>query len=331
MLFPIWSSTGDQVRTIGWFDPVAFPMDGSGPHPLLTGTCPSLCNDASPDGSLRAWAQLVSAEDNTSRLIVARADSNASLTFNPTFNQVEGVYWTSDGRRVLVKSFTNGNYQLWEVDPAVGLPALVAEKITFFGTLDMLRQRSTEVGAKSMTLPTLPAPGDLSTWNTHTLPGLGVRVRVPPQWRFDALGSGITQTATLANFEYGQAAGCAVLGSDQIEITFQRIPRPGFTDFSRWLTETARIDQDEISTDARTLAGHPAARVRLIVSPVSEQVRVPLRDGTELWITRRPLASSQSAIFEQVLNSLEWIPTAGMVTPESSNVPNVFPLASDNS
>jgi hypothetical protein len=64
---------------------------------------------------------------------------------------------------------------------------------------------------------------------------------------------------------------------------------------------------------------------------VSEQLRVPLSDGTELWITRRPLASSQAPVFEQVLNSLEWIPSARMATPESSNVPDVFPLGSDNS
>jgi hypothetical protein len=69
-------------------------------------------------------------------------------------------------------------------------------------------------------------------------------------------------------------------------------------------------EQNQVTAEPITLAGRLAARVRLITSLVSEQVRVPLSDGTELWITRRPLMSSQANVFEQVLNSLEIVAAA---------------------
>ena len=66
-----------------------------------------------------------------------------------------------------------------------------------------------------------------------------------------------------------------------------------------------QMEQSQVTAEPMMLAGRPAARVRLITSPVSEQVHGPLSDGTELWITRRPLLSSQANVFEQVLRSVE--------------------------
>lgn len=329
MLFPTWSSTGDRVQTIGWFDLLAFPVDGSGPRPLIS-MCRSPCGEPSPHGSLRAWTQLISIPDDASQLVVARTDSDTSVTFDTTFYHVEGVSWTSDGRRILLVSVTNGNLVLWAIDPANGQPQRVAAKITFFRTWDMLRQSSTQIGAKRVGLRSLPAAGDPSTWNAYALSGLGIRVRVPAEWRFEVRGSGIAETATLANFEFDQSDGNMALGNDQIEIMFERIQRPFDTDFSYWLTETARLEQDQVTVEAMTLAGHRAARVQVNIGPVSEQVRVPLGDGTELWITRRPLSSSQAAVFEQMLNSLEFMPSSSIATPEPSNISDVFPLAPGN-
>jgi hypothetical protein len=305
-LFPIWSPTSEEIETWGWFDPTSFPIDGSGPRPLIS-ACQSSCGEPSPDGSLRAWAQLISISDDTSRLVVTCTNSGASVTFDTTFYHVDGISWTSDSRRILLSSVTKGNLALWAIDPASGQPERVAEKIMFFRTWEMLR--STPIGAKRVGLRPLPAAGDPSTWIAHELSGLGIRVRVPAEWRLEVQGSGSAETATLANFAIDRSDGNAALSNDQIEITFERIQRPSDVDFSHWLTETARLEQYQVTAEAMMLADRPAARVQVNSGPVSEQVRVPLGDGTELWIACRPLSSSQTAIFEQVLNSLEFVPS----------------------
>jgi hypothetical protein len=51
------------------------------------------------------------------------------------------------------------------------------------------------------------------------------------------------------------------------------------------------------------VAGRRGARVRPIVSPVSEEVRVPLGEE-ELRIYRRPISSTQDAVLEQLLETL---------------------------
>ncbi len=304
-LFPTWSPPGDEVETWNWWqEPIVFPVTGGGPKPLVS-ACSWPC-EASPAGRLLASISPVP-QSNLSRLTVARVDSGASVTFDTPYEQLEAVQWTNDGRRVLVKSYTGGGYTLWGVDPAVGQPELVAEKITFLGTLEALRQRSTEVGARRVALRALPAAGDPSTWITRTLLGLGVRLRVPAQWRFDVQGNGITQTVTLANFEFESGVDSASLTNDQIEITLRRFPRPPFTDLTGWLSQTVQMEQNQVTAEATTVAGRPAARVHPIISPVSEQVRVPLDDQTELWITRRPFTPNQAAVFEQIVKSIELI------------------------
>ena len=300
-----WSPDGDEVWVNAWFGARAFPVDGGGPRPLVS-VCQSPCGAPSPDGTLRAWAQRIPAERNPARLVIARADSGASVTFDAVFQQLEAVHWTSDGRRVLVKPYTGDGYTLWTVDPAVGRPELVAEKITFLGTLDELRRSSTEVGARRVTLRTLPAPGDPSTWAVHDLPDLGVRLQVPAEWRFEVQGSGITQTATLANFGFEGAIGNASLGSDQIEITFDLLLRPPVVNFTAWLSQTVELEQNQVTAEPITLAGRPAARIRAIVSPIGEEVRVPL-DAGELVITRWPISSTHDAVFEEILDSLKFV------------------------
>jgi hypothetical protein len=298
-----WSPHCDEVRVSASFGARAFPVDGSGPRPLASAYQPDP-RTVSPSGTLRAWAQQIPGE-NRWRLIVARTDSDASVTYDTAFEQVEGgVRWTSDGWRVLINSYTGEEWTLWMVDPAVGQPELVAEKINFLGTLDELRHSSTEIGAPQATLRPLPRPGHPSTWIAHDLPGLGVRLRVPAEWHFEVWGSGITQTVTLASFE--KDSGSASLGNDQIEITFDYLPRPPADDFTAWLSQTIEMELNQVTVEAIRLAGCLAARVRAIVSPVGEEVRVPLDEG-ELRITHRPISSTYDTVFEQVIGSLELI------------------------
>ncbi|MDY6876277.1 MAG: hypothetical protein SWK90_08770 [Chloroflexota bacterium] len=300
-----WSPAGDEVWVRAWFGARAFPVDGSGPRPLVS-VCQSPCGEPSPDGSLRAWTQPIPTEGNPACLVIARADSGDSVTVDAVFQQPEAVRWTNDGRRVLIESYTGDGYTLWAVDPAVGQPELIAEKITFLGTPDELRRSSTEVGARRVTLRTLPAPGDPSTWAVHDLLDLGVRLQVPAEWRLKVQGSGITQTATLANFDFEGAIGNASLESRQIEITFALLPSPPVVNFMAWLSQTVEMEQNQVTAEPITLTGRPAARIRAIVSPTGEEVRVPLDEG-ELVITRWPISSTHDAVFEQILDSLEFI------------------------
>ncbi len=85
-----------------------------------------------------------------------------------------------------------------------------------------------------------------------------------------------------------------------------------------------------MTAEAMTLADRPAARVRVNIGPVSEQVRVPLGDGTELWITHRPLSSNQTSVFERILNSMTFTTLSPQSSQAPSTVRDVFPLASGN-
>jgi hypothetical protein len=237
-------------------------------------------------------------------LIVSRVDSGATVRYDEaTFEQAEGVDWTSDGRRVLVQAYTGDGYKLWAVDPAVGEPALVAERVTFLGTLDGLRQKSTEVASQRMTMRTLPLAGAPSTWAVHELPYLGLRLRAPEEWRFEVDDVGGPPIATLANFEVAGAQGGASLGDDHIEITFRLLHRRPSEDFSTWLSKTVEMEHHQVTAKTITIDGRPGARFRSAVSPISEEVRVPLGDR-ELRITRRPISTTQDAVFEQILNTL---------------------------
>jgi hypothetical protein len=86
---------------------------------------------------------------------------------------------------VLVDSYTGEGHELWGVDPALGRPTLAAEHVTFLGTVHMLRHSSTEAGRHRMSLRALPPPGPSLTWVGQSLPDLGLRLSVPPAWRFD--------------------------------------------------------------------------------------------------------------------------------------------------
>jgi hypothetical protein len=293
-----WSPDCKEVWVSARFGPRAFPVDSGGPRPLV-----SRQRRLSPDGDLRAAVERTPDLDAT-RLIVSRVDSGATVRYDEaTFEQAEGVAWTSDGRRVLVQAYTGDGYKLWAVDPAVGKPVLVAERVTFLGTLDGLRQKSTEVASQRMTVRTLPPAGAPSTWAVHELPYLGLRLRAPEEWRFEVDDVGGPPIATLANFEVEGAQGGASLGDDHIEVTFRLLHRRPSEDFSTWLSKTVEMEHHQVTAKTITIDRRPGARFRSAVSPISEEVRVPLGDR-ELRIHRRPISTTHDAVFEQILDAL---------------------------
>jgi len=116
------------------------------------------------------------------------------------------------------------------------------------------------------------------------------------------------------------------LGSDQIEITFDLLPRPSVVNFTAWLSQTVEMEQNQVTAEPITLAGRPAARIRAIVSPIGEEVRVPLDEG-ELVITRWPILSPYDDVFEQILDVLELIvPQCGLYDNQPQLRVDVVPL-----
>ena len=299
-----WSPDCEEVWVDARFGAHAFPVDGSGARPLVIRR-----RKVSPDGALRAFAERIP-DQNGGRLVVSDLAAGASVRYNATYEQPEGVHWTGDGRRILVESYTGDGYKLWAVDPAVGKPALVAEAVTFLGTLDGLRRDSTEVASQRMTVRTLPPAGPPDTWAVHELQRLGLQLRAPEAWRFEVDDVGATRIATLANFEFEGPQGGASLGDDHIEVTFALMKRPAAADFTTWLSRTVEMEQHLVTAEPITVDGRQGARFRSVVSPVSEDVRVPLGEE-ELRITRRPISSTQDAVFEQILEALTIIDQEG--------------------
>ena len=287
-----WSPGCDEVWVHTYAGDLAFSVSGGNPRPLVVKD-PTL----SPDGALRA-------EIIGSRLIVAPTDDSAHVTYTLPLKQPQTVQWTSEGRRILIESYIGPAHKLWAFDPAVGEPTLVAENVTFLGTLDALRENSTEAATHALTLKTLPPAGPSAMWDIHDLPHLSIRLRVPPAWRFETRNGGDPPSVTLTNFEVSGAQGGAVLGEDHIEIQFALVHRLPTKDAGVWFTRTIELEQHYARVQSTALDGHPAAWVRSLISPVSEELRVPLLSDKELRITRRPISSTQDVVFEQILDGL---------------------------
>ena len=216
-----WSPLGDLVELESEDGTVGLRVQGTTLVPIVA-ICKSPCGAPFPDGKLRAWPEYLDGHPGgPARLAVARADTGGRVTFETVFDQVEGVHWTQDGRRVLVNSYTGPGYALWAIDPAVGQTELVAKNVYFLGTTRELLQRSTELGAPRVTLRSLPTDEIRSTWVVRELPALGLRLRIPPQWRLDVQENG---DAVLADFDSEEPIGSAPMRSDTIELAFRRCP-----------------------------------------------------------------------------------------------------------
>jgi len=302
-----WSPDGTAVQVQSESGSLILPVDGRGPLPSTSAWGESRGN-VSPDGALEAWAEPVPDRDRFARLSVARTGTDRQVTYDVAFEQVEGIYWTSDGRRLLVKSYSGGQ-RLWTVDPAAGEPVLVAEHIFFLGTSKQLQQRSTEVGAPKVSLHVLPEASDPDTWRAYGVAGWPVCLRVPPTWRIGTRGNprtGEIWRVTVANFEFVEPEGVAPLTDDYLELSFEYRANPHMPDsFEQRLAEIDNQERYYADIESAHLGDRQAIRIRPLHSPVSEEMDVPLPEG-ELWITYKPLSSTQQAVLEQMLASIDF-------------------------
>jgi len=222
-----WPPDGSEVWVDAWFGARAFPIDGSGPRPLVYAPATRVAHEGP-----RPWTT------------------------------------TTDGDMIL-------------------------------GTLKALQRRSTEIGGARVALRTLPEPGDPATWMEQTVSF--ARLRVPPQWRFQADRG----YHTLANFDFEGESGFASLGSEHLQITVG--VHPGASSqlhFDAWLQQLVDLEQGQVTAEAVTVGGRPAARIRPLLDPIGEEIRVPLENGAEWIIRRTPLNPARDALFWQILNTV---------------------------
>ncbi|HEY67416.1 MAG TPA: hypothetical protein G4N97_04005, partial [Thermoflexia bacterium] len=123
----------------------------------------------------------------------------------------------------------------------------------------------------------------------------------PPQWRFQADRG----YHTLANFDFEGESGFASLGSEHLQITVG--VHPGASSqlhFDAWLQQLVDLEQGQVTAEAVTVGGRPAARIRPLLDPIGEEIRVPLENGAEWIIRRTPLNPARDALFWQILNTV---------------------------
>jgi hypothetical protein len=310
-----WSPDGTAVLVQSRQGTLVFPIQGSGPLPL-TSTWQDRRGTLSPDGMLEAWAEPGSDPGAGSRLAVARVGTDRQVTYDLAFEQIEQVFWTSDGRRLLVRDY-DGMQRLWAVDPAAGETLLVAERILSLGTPGQLLQRSTEVGAPAVTLHALPDAGGPSDWRTYGVAGWPVCLRVPSTWRAETIRNPHTREVLevrVANFAFARGEGVAALTDDHLELSFAYHERasggPGPS-----LGQMKDAESTYATVESATLDDRQAIRIRPHVSPVSEEMRVQL-DGGQLWITYKPLSSTHRAVLDRILAQIDLDPEQPCSTQE---------------
>jgi hypothetical protein len=222
-----WSPDSTEVWVNAWFGARAFPIDGSGPRPLVYAPAMTVAHEGPQPGTS-----------------------------------------TTDGDMIL-------------------------------GTLKALQQRSTEIGGPRVTVRMLPESGDPAIWEEEIVSF--ARLRVPPKWHFQADRG----YHTLANFDLEGKSGFASLGNEHLQITIGMHPDvPSQLDFDAWLQQLVDLEQAQVTAEAVTVGGRPAARIRPLLDPISEEIRVPLENGAEWSIRRTPLNPAQDALFQQILDSV---------------------------
>jgi len=304
----LWTADGNAVLIQTRQGTIAFPVQGDGPQPLA-GVRHDRRGAPSPDGLLEAWTEAAPDSNFPVRLVVARVGTEWQITYPLVSEQIQGLVWTNDGRRLLIEDY-DARERLWAVDPAVGEPVLVADYVLHLGTPDQLRQRSTGVSAEPVApLRTLPDADDPTTWPTYGVSDWPVCLRLPPTWRIETRSNshtGVIWQVTAANFEFTEQEGTAALTEDHLEASFEYHKRPS-NGQELLLDRVKEMEHGYATVEPTTLGRYPAIRIRPLISPVSEELRVQL-DGGQLWITYKPLSSTHRAVLDQILAQIDFDP-----------------------
>ncbi|HEC36236.1 MAG TPA: hypothetical protein ENI39_06860 [Anaerolineae bacterium] len=93
--------------------------------------------------------------------------------------------------------------------------------------------------------------------------------------------------------------------NEHLQITIGVYPgAPSQLDFDAWLQRLVDLKQGQVTAEAVTVGGRPAARIRPLLDPIGEEIRVLLENGAEWSIRRTPLNPARDALFQQILDAV---------------------------
>jgi hypothetical protein len=205
-LWHSWTADGAAVIGQAYRAMVAFPLDGSGPRPLVVEAEPGapIAGELSPDGAL--YARLERDSDFGSSLVVGDPETGQEVEIPLDLAQAESFIWSGDGRYLLVNNWSCRldpcRYEVWAADtgafPDLDEAILIAEAHSFLGALSALQDKSTEVDSTPWAaIEGLPAAGPPETWERRALPEAGLSFAAPPGWRVQIDG----YTFTMASYQ----------------------------------------------------------------------------------------------------------------------------------
>ena len=303
-----WSSDGSALIARADATDVVYPLDGSGPKPLVVPDAGpgQFTGEHSPDGTL--YARLERRVKSGSTLIIGRTDTGEEVAFDAPWRQVESFHWSADGRYILTSNYEcrvrEACYQVWAIDvasfPELGEPVLLGEAKAFLGTVAGLTARSTEVDPRPWAeLSPLPDAGAAGSWARHEWPEAGMAFHAPGEWKVE---TGPNQVV-VADFTT-LSPGIAALEADRHHVSMTWYAPPGFTpDYS----DIELAEDRWFNWDVEPIEVHGVAAVILRdpVTPVCAHLKMPRGEG-ELSIDFCPAPDFASGWAADFLAGLEW-------------------------
>lgn len=300
-----WTADGRAV--LAWADKIwlAFPLDGSGPRRLVAEAGPptTISGQLSPTGTL--YARLERDREWGSTLFIGDSGTGREVPVSPTFSQGEGLFWSADGRYLLVANYSGatGGYEVWAIDtagfPQPAEPFLLAEAASFLGPVSRLRERSSEVEPLPWaTVEALPAAGPPDTWERHDMPDAGIRFAAPAGWRVQIDESYFT----IANYA-PLTAGIVTLDDEQMRIDGSW---SGDHNNPHDYTDLSAMQEYHFSWDVSPIEVNGIAGVVLRdrIAPLCDYVLLPHRGG-EIEIVLCPTTDEQRQVMNNFLAGLE--------------------------
>ena len=262
-------------------------------------------NVISPDRTLWAFYDPATpALPNMDSALIIRNAHTAAGVFYRSYHNMHRLWWTEDGRHLVVVMGQEVGHDIFLLAPATGERSPIARDATFLGVLSHLKHQGVAPGGWMASYQMLPEAGSEADWPTFYLPELKMTLRAPEGWRVQQVGRG---RYVIANFALDRAVGGIRLSPPAMEIVLQReygrrIPM----DAKAWLemTRTTLPPNKTLEKEMR-LAGRPAVRILDIRNPLSESIKT-FNENYTVTITRTPLNPEQDKIFQQILASIRW-------------------------
>ena len=313
-----WTPDGREV----WYLPgrVAFPVDGKPPRPLIAGPLPEWLTAKqwlrpwltagplgsepvfSPDGSQATWATSGESQGEAVIWIASIEHPERRSVIVEGLGPVVQLSWTGDGQIVLAAGGTDMLTEVWRINPATGDAAKLVDEVHFINSLWNLRQSSTNITLTTNPF-SLPTPDMAEAWPTYTSDELGLSFQYPPEWEVWASSTG---AVTLSSLTFGRPDGRVSLTKDALIVTLSKVHMP-VQDVEWWLNQNVHSvanEIQEVTVDSRM--GFCWQREGL---PIQESVVVPLDGGTILTVYKYPADSTYDAVFERIMNSLQFEPS----------------------